>query len=657
MRALVLLVCLTGSARAADPPKKDAYGDPLPEGALLRLGTTRARDLTLSCGVRPDGTVVTVNERWQVRVWGPTAERPGTTITLPVPKSQACFGVPQVSPNGRYVAARTERTVLVWEAPRDAAGRLTEVAVFEIPNPDLLRFSPDGTRVAVAGVQAAGNNTGLTTVQVCDLKARAVLPCELGSRGYLEHLQFSGDGKRLVAGGGDRLYFWDATTGKQLAHWKTQGHFYSVALDETGNRLTVQEERLGTLEERWRCYDPRSGKELKGLIEPPDGGTVTAGPRGTLWVPDRTGVCEWNPKAGKVVRHYAAPPLRFARHPVLSPDGKVLVAHNRYLVCRWNAETGEPLFRAQTEGHGGPITGLGASPDGKRIVTRGDDERLIAWDATTGARLWDAPARESGPDIDFAPDGRLLVAADIEQVTAAAVDAATGKVLRRFALHPDSPDQGGFCSLRLAPDGKVVVGLTAPRVARDPGMVTCWSAATGERLGAMRLNERFTFGGRLSRDGRLLDLGFGVVKALGTDPNPLAQVQLPISAMPGDFTPNGNLLVQMGVEPGNGVPRHAAVVVSTTTWEAVFTVPLAGPGRAAVSPDGRTLATVCGEKLVLHDVATGKELCAYRIPPGDWDAPGRGWVTALRFTADGTKLITGRADTTALVWPVPARAK
>lgn len=152
MRVLCALVCLTGSALAADPPKKDAYGDPLPEGAVLRLGTARCRDLTLACGVRPDGTIVTVNERWQVRVWGPTAERPGHTVPLPVPKSQAVFGVPQVSPDGRHVAARTDQKVIVWEVPRDARGRLTEVAAFEIPNPDLLRFSPDGTRVAVAGV-------------------------------------------------------------------------------------------------------------------------------------------------------------------------------------------------------------------------------------------------------------------------------------------------------------------------------------------------------------------------------------------------------------------------------------------------------------------------------------------------------------------------
>jgi hypothetical protein len=64
------------------------------------------------------------------------------------------------------------------------------------------------------------------------------------------------------------------------------------------------------------------------------------------------------------------------------------------------------------------------------------------------------------------------------------------------------------------------------------------------------------------------------------------------------------------------------------------------------SPDGRLLALGHRGAFSLTDVRTGAVLC--RV-----DGHG-GAVTCLGFSADGRRLITGSADTTALVWDVPA---
>jgi WD40 repeat protein len=64
---------LCGPLRGADPPaaRTDSLGDPLPPGAVLRLGTTRLRHLerVTSLSFTPDGTALVSTDREAVRVW------------------------------------------------------------------------------------------------------------------------------------------------------------------------------------------------------------------------------------------------------------------------------------------------------------------------------------------------------------------------------------------------------------------------------------------------------------------------------------------------------------------------------------------------------------------------------------------------------------
>src|SRR5262245_21335771 len=56
----------------AAEPRVDAYGDPLPPGAVARLGTMRFRhsDEIVACGFSPDGTqVVSASHSDGVRLW------------------------------------------------------------------------------------------------------------------------------------------------------------------------------------------------------------------------------------------------------------------------------------------------------------------------------------------------------------------------------------------------------------------------------------------------------------------------------------------------------------------------------------------------------------------------------------------------------------
>src|SRR5579863_2164156 len=83
---LLLLMFLPLSVRAADPPKraKDLFGDPLPEGAIMRLGTTRLRATIESFGILADGTVVTIGPGNAVSSWNPNEDECDITIPLPL---------------------------------------------------------------------------------------------------------------------------------------------------------------------------------------------------------------------------------------------------------------------------------------------------------------------------------------------------------------------------------------------------------------------------------------------------------------------------------------------------------------------------------------------------------------------------------------------
>jgi hypothetical protein len=67
------------------------------------------------------------------------------------------------------------------------------------------------------------------------------------------------------------------------------------------------------------------------------------------------------------------------------------------------------------------------------------------------------------------------------------------------------------------------------------------------------------------------------------------------------------------------------------------------PVSVAASPSGRFLAVASGEPIIhLWDLVTGQEVGSLR--------GHQGGVVGLEFSADGTRLVSGSLDTTALVW-------
>ena len=65
-------------------------------------------------------------------------------------------------------------------------------------------------------------------------------------------------------------------------------------------------------------------------------------------------------------------------------------------------------------GHEGHVRTLAYSPDGRRLVTGGDDRAVKVWDAATGSELISIDLGDVVTRVAFSADGRAVVAGCVD---------------------------------------------------------------------------------------------------------------------------------------------------------------------------------------------------------------------------------------------------
>ncbi len=639
--SLTLLPALAASDPAGPPQqdkgaeRTDTRGDPLPKGALLRLGTARFRHAgdVWDLAFAPDGkSIFSIGNDWTARRFDVAT---GQSVELVPPSGRefpALYALAVgLSPEKRLLLVTTDyNTIHIRDA---ATGKpIHEMAALQL-GVRAASFSPDGTRLATLWHKGQVRLWDVGTGKAIRDVALRGMPAE-GATG----VAYSPNGKLLAVSSWPDVHLCETVTGEEVRRLKApEINTRRVAFSPDARFLfagwgngPVRQWNVstGVIVRDYRADD----NWVTSLTVSPDSKQLAIG--------DSKGLVRlWDVSTGGQVRTLGDPSVQVTAL-AFSPDGKTLAAAQGPVIRLWDMATGKE--KGPDEGHVSFVRGVAFSPDGKTLASCGIDRRVLLWDATTGKQLHRLLGHTFRVDrVAFTPDGKTLVSSCLP-TDALFWDVAGAKRLR--AVEGMRP--GGARVMAVAPDGKTLV------VVDHPGVVL-WDLATSKQLRRLEGPQSGAIRAVYSADGRLvvtLDSG-GSLYVCDTDTGKEIRRfrsgfnwQHAGASGPHALTlsPDGRWLALAG----DGI---VVEVWEITTGQRCHR--WRGDGYAihyvAYSPDGRLLAlrATRGEAARLREVGEGKEVAVL-------DPMGNG-MAALAFSPDGGKLAVGRADGTVVLWPVP----
>ena len=441
-----------GTRPQARAPAVNRYGDPLPKGAIARLGTVRFRQSLLDGDnylsrvlFSPDGrSLVTVGSRGGVSIWESGSGR----LVRSIHATEAA-----IAPDGKTLATAKTGLVQLWDF---ADGRERHRAS---PDPEeqyhRLAFSPDGRpcrhrrgprqgrEKSAGGWLVAWNTVGFAE--------------RFRSSGDFRHtraLAFAPDGKTLALATPDRKWTPMDFTNPMVEPDRAWIQLLDAADGSEVRRIYVEKFDIGSV-----AFSPDGRTLAAGLATGrSDFSTRPLAPSGSLGstantrsrLPSGTQIVSKGYDEGcavdggpRVLPRRLAPGLGTGGDRLLERCGSELVP-----VVLWDV-AGRREVRRLT-GHTSGIWSIAFSPDGRTLATAGSDPVARLWDVATGREVDPRPGhRGEYALLAVSPvDGTIFTGGSWDHVVLR-WEPATGRCLGIVAEVPS-----GILSLDVSPDGK-----------------------------------------------------------------------------------------------------------------------------------------------------------------------------------------------------------
>ncbi|MCF8247995.1 MAG: caspase family protein [Saprospiraceae bacterium] len=308
-------------------------------------------------------------------------------------------------------------------------------------------------------------------------------------------------------------------------------------------------------------------------------------------------------------------------------------------------------------GHAGRIFSVDFSPDGNYAVSCSEDKTIRLWEVTSGRllKLWEPYRNEVGSapvlGVGFGRDGKYIIEGalifgkslqtlDIESQDTGNVRVFIDPTVEVAALQPSTR------VLCTTADGDQVLTLTAKNDLKF------WNVKNGKLLKTlpkqmeditslcMTPDGHWAYAGHKDGSIRRWDLRKGQPDAIFKNVHSGEVKSLAVSS-------KGEMLLSASEEGSLKLLR-----TSDLSATPIFTFPdsyVLGSGQGAVfSKNDSTIAYATGDKaIVLWDVAKQQQIV--KLPPHEEE------VSALRFSPDGTKLLSGDSGKSLIIWDLVAQ--
>lgn len=625
-----------------ESPLMVSVNDPLPTGAIRRLGTNRlwTNGYVYGLAFSADSNVLTsINYLGLVQRWSAVD---GREIDRFIPKGAAFSNPFALSPRGTLVgvAERDQANswrVAFWDiATKSLKGHrklgdvhdIEQIAVLE--NSRLAAANADGFvryfEPAATSPTLALRGTGGREGKVADGHSRMDVIEERG-------VSLSPDGKWLGS------IHRDGTVRIYSLPKGTQQYTFLSSPQSPAPVFSADSARFAYISENGvRAVELEKGRQDNALPQgqcdsvlalafSPDGARLAAST-------DNRAICVWNltTKGAPEVRRVHGDRVE---QLAFSPDGALLASGGRDgAIFVWKIPSLEPALAFAR--HLGRVDGLALSPDGKRAATGGVDGAVYIWDLATGKAVLrrDNPHRFSKPwsdhPVQISPDGKIVYSSTTAGALVGWAIETGAEVFRH--------EPGIVGDLALSPDGKQIAMIDSW------GALSVMSATSGSAPRSLTPQKTYgSFHVEFSPSGKLLAWA-------GSD-GPLSLLDLStgkaLSEQKGQaysffFAPDGK---RVGVLSYNKLTFYQIDAKSALREESS----IATRGPVALSADQHFIAVATGNSsMELRERASGKALATFAYNEGTENF----FMTAAAFTPDNAALAVSYQDGTTILWRV-----